>query len=89
MKVEYDKSFEKSLDKVKIQSLYNRIEKVISEFEEVTSISQMRNISKLSGYKKYYRVRIGDYRLGIELVDKDTILFIIIGHRKDFYRYFP
>lgn len=49
----------------------------------------MRNISKLSGYKKYYRVRIGDYRLGIELVDKDTILFIIIGHRKDFYRYFP
>jgi mRNA interferase RelE/StbE len=41
------------------------------------------------GFSNFYRIRIGDYRVGIELLDLDTILFIAIAHRKDIYKTFP
>ncbi len=37
---------------------------------------------------RYYRIRVGDYRIGVEVVG-DEILFVRILHRKDIYRYFP
>jgi mRNA interferase RelE/StbE len=89
MIIEFDKSFEKSLDKIKNKSLYPRIEKIILEFENSKSLSDLTNIKKLIGFKNYYRVRIGEYRLGFELLSKDTLRFIIIAHRKDIYRSFP
>ena len=89
MIIEFDKSFEKSLDKIKNKSLYPRIEKIILEFENSKSLSDLTNIKKLIGFKNYYRVRIGEYRLGFELLSKNTLRFIIDAHRKDIYKSFP
>ncbi|MBP1468695.1 type II toxin-antitoxin system RelE/ParE family toxin [Candidatus Chloroploca sp. M-50] len=36
----------------------------------------------------YYRIRIGDYRLGL-FVEDDTITVVRFLHRRDIYRYFP
>ncbi|MBN1768316.1 MAG: type II toxin-antitoxin system RelE/ParE family toxin [Prolixibacteraceae bacterium] len=44
---------------------------------------------KLQGYKNYYRVRIGNYRLGFELIDGTIVLIILVAHRKEIYRKFP
>jgi len=44
---------------------------------------------KLTGFRKYYRIRLGEYRIGIETIDKNTIRLILIAHRKEIYRYFP
>jgi hypothetical protein len=38
MKVEFDKSFEKSLNKIRNKSLYPRIERIILECEKANSI---------------------------------------------------
>jgi len=89
MIIEFDKSFEKSLDKIKNKSIYPRIEKIILEFENSKSLSEIPNIKKLTGFKNYYRVRIGEYRLGFELVSENTLRFIIIAHIKDIYKLFP
>ncbi len=89
MIVEFDKSFEKSLDKLKDKSLYPRIEKIISVLENSSSLSEITNIKKLSGYKAYYRFRIGQYRIGLELISKNTVRLILIAHRKDVYNIFP
>ena len=89
MIVEFDKSFDKSLDKLKDKSLFPKIEKVISILEKTGSISELANSKKLSGYKVYYRYRLGDYRIGIEQISKTTIRLIIIAHRKDIYDVFP
>ena len=35
-----------------------------------------------------YRIRLGDYRIGIE-IQKDTIIFTRFLHRKDIYKFFP
>ncbi len=89
MIVEFDKSFDKSLDKLKEKSLYPKIEKIISILEKTNSLIELASIKKLSVYKVYYRYRLGDFRIGIEQISKNTIRLIIIAHRKDVYDVFP
>ena len=89
MIVEYDKSFEKSIDKLKDKSIFPKIEKIIDAIEKAKSISELSNVKKLSGFKTYYRFRIGDYRLGFEKLDESTVRLILIGRRKDIYKVFP
>jgi mRNA interferase RelE/StbE len=89
MIVEYDKSFLKSIDKIRDSDLNTKIENLIIEYENVFSIHEIKNTKKLTGYKNYYRTRIRDYRLGFELIAPTTIRLIIFAHRKDIYRVFP
>jgi len=89
MIVEFDKSFSKSLDKFSDSELNKRIEKVINDYENVQSVNEIKNTKKLTGFKNYYRTRIGDYRLGFELINSTTIRLVIFAHRKDIYRGFP
>ena len=55
MIIEFDKSFEKSLDKIKNKSLFPRIEKIILEFEKAKSLTDLPNIKKLIGFKNYFQ----------------------------------
>jgi mRNA interferase RelE/StbE len=89
MIIEFDKSFDKSLDKTRNKSLFLRIEQIIIEFENAKSLTDIQNVIKLSGYKHYYRIRIGEYRLGFEKLNENTFRFIIVAHRKDIYKLFP
>ena len=89
MNVEFDSSFLKSLSKIKDQSILQRIKKAIIELEESTDLKKVRNLRKLTGYKNYFRIRIGDFRLGFESINDDNVRLIIISHRKDIYRNFP
>ncbi len=89
MIVEFDKSFAKSIDKVKDKSLLAKIETTITELEIAQTIQEIKNLKKLTGFKSYYRIRLGAYRLGIEKIDENTVRFIVIAHRKDIYKNFP
>ncbi|MDO9579833.1 MAG: hypothetical protein Q7J06_04600 [Bacteroidales bacterium] len=55
MIIEFDKSFEKSLDKIKNKSLFPRIEKIILEFEKAKLLTDLPNIKKLIGFKNYFQ----------------------------------
>ena len=89
MNVKFDSSFLKSLSKIKDQTILQRIKKIIIGLEESADLKKVKNLRKLTGYKNYFRIRIGDYRLGFETINNDTIRLIIIAHRKDIYRNFP
>ena len=89
MIVEFDKSFLKSIEKVKDVTLSSKIEKLIIEYENAQTLSEVKNTKKLTGYKAYYRIRIGDYKLGFELMGSNTIRLLIIAHRRDIYCTFP
>jgi mRNA interferase RelE/StbE len=89
VKVEFDKSFEKWLSKVTDKGLLGKIEKVIIQLESVQSLDKVSNVKKLTGYKNYFRIQIGNHRLGFELMQKSTIRLIIIADRKDIYKRFP
>jgi len=45
---------------------------------------------KLRGYRSYYRIRVGDYRIGLRLnFDRPVIEFRRVLHRRRIYRLFP
>lgn len=89
MIVEFDKSFEKSLDRLGDKSLLPKIEEIIEMLESTKSLNDLTNIKKLSGFKTYFRFRLGNYRLGFEKINETTIRLIIVAHRKDIYKHFP
>jgi mRNA interferase RelE/StbE len=89
MNVEFDKSFLKSLGKTKDRNILKKIESAIINCESANSLNEIKNLKKLSGFKNYYRIKIGDYRIGFELIDKTIVRFIIFTHRKDIYKKFP
>lgn len=89
MVVEFDKSFIKSIDRLKSPDIFSRIEKIILDFEAARSLSEIQNIKKLTGFSGYFRIKMGNYRIGFELIDSKTVRFILIAHRKDIYKKFP
>jgi mRNA interferase RelE/StbE len=88
MNVEFRKSFAKDLRKIRDTELLERIRSVVEEIEAIENFTDLINVKKLKAEGDYYRVRVGDYRIGIS-VDEDTVLFIRVLNRKEIYRYFP
>lgn len=88
MKIEFRKSFLKDLEKLRNAKLKILISDCIEQVEAADNISKIKNLKKLSGYDIYYRIRIGDYRMGIKIVN-DTIYFVVFEHRKQIYNTFP
>ncbi|MEH1948433.1 MAG: cytotoxic translational repressor of toxin-antitoxin stability system [Nostoc sp.] len=61
-------------------------------FQELESenLFELGYLEKLKGYSDKYKIRVGDYRIGITL-DQETKTLICqrVAHRKDIYRFFP
>jgi mRNA interferase RelE/StbE len=88
MIVKIDKCFEKDTDKIKDKNILSDIADCIDSFGKVSNSKSIKNIKKLKGSNHFYRIRIGDYRIGLEIID-ETAYFIRFLHRKDIYKYFP
>ncbi|MFN8264111.1 MAG: type II toxin-antitoxin system RelE/ParE family toxin [Chitinophagales bacterium] len=89
MNVEITKDFEKQLRKLKNPTLTKYVATVVKNILDAKCITDINNIKKLVGHKDYFRIRIGDYRIGIYLDNKNTIWLSTIAHRKDIYTFFP
>ena len=88
MKTEFLKSFNKDLDKLKLQSIKILIASVIDNVEIANKASEIKNLKKLTGYKFAYRIKIGDYRIGL-FIENNIVEFARVIHRKDIYKIFP
>ena len=88
MKVEFKKSFLKELKKLKNKNLKNSIADCIVQVESAENVTHIRNLKKLTGYDVYFRIRVGDYRIGVK-IEKDIVYFVVCEHRKEIYRRFP
>jgi len=88
MKVLFEKSFGRDLKKIKDKRLLKQVQETIDQVEIAASIGDVANVKKLQGFDTYYRIRVGEYRIGIEILDGQGI-FVCFLNRKDIYRYFP
>ena len=88
MQVTFRSSFLRDLKKIKDQRLLDRIDRAIESGEQATDLHELSDLKKLSGFHDFYRIRIGDYHLGIALADK-AIEFVRCLPRKEMYRFFP
>lgn len=87
--IEVRNSFIKNLRLIKGSIHYNRIKQFIfKELPLVERLEDLNNIKKLKGYKNYYRIKIGEYRIGFTR-NADSIILERVLHRKDIYNYFP
>ena len=89
MKSLYQIEFTKSASKEFKKLPKNIKEKAIEalNFLSQNPRSDFLKTKKMKGPESLYRIRVGDYRLVYEIVNKKLIIIIVkIGHRKDIYR---
>jgi len=88
VELEFRDSFLEDIKRIKETAVKKKIAAVISESQKAASLLELKNVKKLEGGAVYYRIRVGDYRIGIKMQDK-TLIFMRCLNRKDIYRYFP
>jgi mRNA interferase RelE/StbE len=88
LKVEFLKKFSKDLDNLKKPQIQHTLISLIESLEAADSTSDIPNLKKLKGSTSAYRIRIGDYRIGV-FIENDVIELARIAHRKDIYNIFP
>ena len=88
MKVAFTKDFNTQLAALSDKKLAAAIVAAIDNAEKAKSPGEISSIKILKGHKTAYRIRCGNYRVGI-FIEKGEVLFTAIAHRKDIYKKFP
>ena len=88
MNVKFESRFEKDLKLVKDRNLLTRLKQIILTCKLSESLGEINGLKKMQGYDSFYRIRLGDYRIGIEVLENE-IVFVRFLHRKDIYKFFP
>ena len=88
MKSAFTGSFLRDLRKLPDESIRDQVRTAILSVESARHLHEVPHVKKLSGGGPYFRIRIGDYRIGLR-VEGDTATFVRVLARRDIYRYFP
>jgi mRNA interferase RelE/StbE len=87
--VNFTKRFLKELASLP-SNVQTRIEVIV--FQELKSDNpfSLGYIEKMKGYSDKYKIRVGDYRIGISVDSLDKrIICQRVAHRREIYRIFP
>jgi len=89
MEVKYREAFLRDIKKLKKLTVYQDVyEMVFTLLPQAKTLQDIPSLKPLEGYAKRYRIRVGDYRIGLQL-EGQTLQVMRVLHRRDFYRYFP
>jgi len=89
MNVKISKRFVKDTQKITDQRILAKIRQILVEAGAANSLKELSNLTELSGYHNFYRIKFDyRYRIGI-YIDGDNIEFLRLGNREDFYKKFP
>jgi mRNA interferase RelE/StbE len=89
IEVNYSDTFLKDLKLLKSTPYYKKIKAVcFDELPTCSTTAEIRNLKKLEGHPNCYRIRVGDYRVGIH-IKGNSIFLIRVLDRKEIYRFFP
>lgn len=87
MQTSFRRSFERDLKRIKDRELQERITQAVASVASVSDLSQVPAIRRMKK-ARHYRIRVGNYRLGLVLVG-GTVVFTRVLHRRTIYKYFP
>lgn len=88
MEVEFTSSFTRDLRRLRNAGLRARVERIIEEMERAPEIAAVAGVARLKGVGQHYRIRVGEYRIGLSM-EGDTAVVTRFLHRRDIYRHFP
>lgn len=89
MKITFDQSFKKDLEKLPEEKYFINTLNCINMVENSKTLSEIPDCKKIQGSKNHYRIKMGNFRIGFEFESPDVVRFVRILHRKEIYRYFP
>ena len=88
-KVEYTRRFLKELASLPPDT-QSRIESIVFSELESQNPFELPYLSKMKGYKDKYKIRVGDYRIGLTIDKKNqTTICQRVAHRREIYKIFP
>jgi mRNA interferase RelE/StbE len=88
-KVEYTRRFLKELAQLP-KDTQSRVEPIV--FRELKSDNpfELGYLKKMKGHKDKYKIRVGDYRVGLTIDKKNqTMICQRVAHRREIYQIFP
>lgn len=88
MNLLFKASFKKDLKRIQDPRLLAKVNDLINQLKTAKNLTEISNLSKLKGHDDFYRIRLGDFRIGIRIVP-DSVILIRCLHRKDIYKFFP
>lgn len=88
MKAEFSNRFLKDIEKLPNMAAKSAVADAIEAVEAAPDSTTLVNIKKLSGFKNAYRIRVGDFRIGL-FITGETAEFVRVLSRKDIYKLFP
>jgi len=88
MEVEYKKKFLKELSKLPLGYAKTIEEFVFDDLVNYSNLSDIGKVEKMTGYKNYFKIRFGNYRVGIKK-ENDCVIIETVKHRREIYKYFP
>jgi mRNA interferase RelE/StbE len=89
MNVEFRKSFARDLKRHSRDTiLLSRVQKIILNVEATDDPKEIADLKKLKAEGSYFRIRVGNYRIGLK-IEKDTAIFVRLLDRREIYRHFP
>ena len=88
MQIEITHKFQKQVEDCNDRRQRSKILKLIELVSASDNMNGYPNLKKLTGHKNCYRIRIGDYRIGI-VIDNNIVIFAAFDSRSDIYKHFP
>jgi mRNA interferase RelE/StbE len=72
------------------KDIQSRVETIVFSELQVENPFDLGYINKMKGYRDKYKIRVGDYRIGLT-IDKanQTIICQRVAHRRKIYKIFP
>ena len=87
MQVEQRASFVRDLRRSGNRKLRENVQRKVEELERASSFWDIPGVKKLRGANNLYRIRIGSYRLTVEVIG-NRLTLLRFRHRRDIYRSF-
>jgi mRNA-degrading endonuclease RelE of RelBE toxin-antitoxin system len=89
MKIQISKRFVKDTQQIADSRILAKIRKVLEETETCHNISDISGIEAMAGHPNFCRIKFDyRYRIGV-YYEKDSMEFLRVGPRGDFYKKFP
>lgn len=88
MRSAFRSSFERDLKRIRSKRILAGVRQAILNVESATHWQDVNDIKKIQGAANSFRIRVGDYRIGL-FVEADLAEFVRVLPRRDIYRRFP
>jgi mRNA interferase RelE/StbE len=86
----YKKTFLKELKKLPEDIRIKAEHLCFDILPEIENLTDFKGLEKLVSHEKSYKVRFGDYRIGMDIdFESKVIVCCRALHRKEIYRYYP